>query len=262
MLTNSNSNSNSTLGPPAHTNTNNHLAIADTGSTANFGTIDAPVLNKRPTLNPITIHNPNGSVMMSTHEAELDLPMLPPAARHIHIVPDLASSSLLSIGQLCDAGCYVAFNATTVTVSHNDTIVLTGHRTPATRLWHLTLPTPLPAPAPSPTPAPASAHAAIGSATPAELVAFAHAALFSPALSTLKRALDKGFLTNFPGLTPTLLRKHPPRSVAMVKGHLDQARQNQRSTRPSHTTSRPTTDDTSDNTSPPSPIPNERSHFC
>jgi hypothetical protein len=86
LLTNTTSNSNSTLGPPAHPFSTNHLAIADTGSTANFGTIDVPVLNKRPTLNPITIHNPNGSIMTSTHEAELDLPMLPPAARHIHIV--------------------------------------------------------------------------------------------------------------------------------------------------------------------------------
>jgi hypothetical protein len=39
---------------------------------------------------------------------------------------------------------------------------------------------------------------AIGSATPATsaaLVAFSHAALFSPALSTLATALTKGFLT-------------------------------------------------------------------
>jgi hypothetical protein len=50
------------------------LAIADTGSTAHFGTIDAPVINIRPTRHPITIQNPNGSLMVSTHEAELDLP--------------------------------------------------------------------------------------------------------------------------------------------------------------------------------------------
>jgi hypothetical protein len=40
---------------------------------------------------------------------------------------------------------------------------------------------------------------------PADLKAFAYAALFSPALSTLAIALEKGFLTNFPGLTPALL---------------------------------------------------------
>ena len=45
--------------------------------------------------------------------------------------------------------------------------------------------------------------AAIGnSATPADLVAFAHASLFSPSVSTLETALRKGFL-------PPLPRPHP-----------------------------------------------------
>ncbi len=73
--------------------------------------------------------------------------------------------------------------------------------------------------------------AAIGLATPAELVAFAHATLFSPALSTLQTALHKDYLTNFPSLTELLLRKHPPQSVAMVKGHLDQTRMHWASTK-------------------------------
>jgi hypothetical protein len=72
------------------------------------------------------------------------------------------------MGQLCDAGCSVAFTATNVNVSVNDTIVLTGHQTPNTLLlWHFRLPTPTPSP-----PVNHSALATIGSATPAELVAF------------------------------------------------------------------------------------------
>ena len=70
------------------------------------------------------------------------------------------------------------------------------------------------------------------SATPADLVVFAHAALFSPALSTLKAALDRGYLLNFMGLTSKTLTKSPPHSVAMIKGHMDQARKNQKSTKP------------------------------
>ena len=70
-------------------------------------------------------------------------------------------------------------------------------------------------------------NAAIGSTTPAEIVVFAHVALFSPALSTLSTALTKGYLTNFPGLSLQLLHKHPPHSVTMVKGHLDQTWKNQ-----------------------------------
>ena len=131
--------------------------------------------------------------MTSTHEGELDLPMLPPAARHIHIVPDLASTSLLSMGQFCDAGCTVTFTATAVEVLYNNAIILRGHRSPDTTLWHLSLlSNPEVPPVPSHT-----ALAAVGSATPAELVAFAHAALFSPVLSTLQLALQKGFSLGF-----------------------------------------------------------------
>jgi hypothetical protein len=76
------------------------------------------------------------------------------------------------------------------------------------------------------------ANSVIGSATPAELVAFVHAVLFLPALSMLPSAISKGFLTNFPDLTTKLLLKHLPQMAAMVKGHLDQAQKNQRSTKP------------------------------
>jgi hypothetical protein len=160
------------VGPPFSNLPQPNLAIADTGSTAHFATITAPVINQRTTVTPITIRNPNGSVMTSTHEAELDLPMLPLAARRVHIVPALACPSLLSMGQFCDAGCTVHFTAEQVTVALADSILLTGHRDPTTKLWHLSLPTSTPTPPPSHT-----AHAAIGSATPADLVAFAHAVL-------------------------------------------------------------------------------------
>jgi hypothetical protein len=47
--------------------------------------------------------------------------------------------------------------------------------------------------------------------------------MFSPALATLEVALKKGFLINFPGLDAAALRRHPPTSIPMAKGHLDQA---------------------------------------
>ena len=106
-------------------------------------------------------------------------------------------------------------------------------------------------------------YAAIPSTTSAELVAFAHACLFSPALSTLKRALDCGYLPHFMGLTSTTLANNPPDSVAMVKGHMDQARKNQKSTKPKPTTPvlPPLTDDDAA-AFPPSDPSNDRTHFC
>ena len=74
--------------------------------------------------------------------------------------------------------------------------------------------------------------AAIGnSATPADLVAFAHASLFSPSVSTLETALRKGFLPPFPGLTLKSLQKYPPKSEATTMGHLDNIRKNLKSTK-------------------------------
>jgi hypothetical protein len=101
---------------------------------------------------------------------------------------------------------------------------------------------------------------AIGSATPAQLVAFAHATLFSPALSTLKLALNKGYLTNFPGLTAKTLRKYPPQSFPMVKGHLDQTRKNQASTKQKPESTNTKDGDGNDDVFPTSTSSGKQSH--
>ncbi|KAI2490112.1 Reverse transcriptase (RNA-dependent DNA polymerase) [Fragilaria crotonensis] len=210
--------------------------------------------------------------MYSTHEAELDLPSLPLAARRVHIVPALRTASLLSMAQLCDAGCTVTFDAVSVIVRLHDRSILHGVRTLDTGLWHLSLVQPnpdpyVPAPPVAPPPITDCSNAAIQSATPAELVAFAHAALFSPALSTLQKAIDNGYLPNFLGLTALGLRKYPPASVAMIKGHLDQSRKNQRSTKLTATTI-PTAPSPApeyspdDDAFPTSDPDNERTHHC
>jgi hypothetical protein len=82
------------------------------------------------------------------------------------------------------------------TVNDKDTLILIGHHNPTNGLWHADLAHP-------------TIHMAnfIEYPTTADLTAFAHAALFSPVLSTLEAALANGYLTNFPGLTP----KEPPR---------------------------------------------------
>jgi len=145
-------------------------------------------------LEPIKIHTPSSTVLQSTHEADLDLLGLLLVACHGHVVPQLATQPLLSIRQLCDAGCDVAFTADRVTIKHNDAVILQGHHTAITKLWELDI-------QPTAMLTTHKANAAMDSATPAELVAFAHAALFSPALSTLAKALRRGHLPEFAGLT-------------------------------------------------------------
>jgi hypothetical protein len=64
-----------------------------------------------------------------------------------------------------------------------------------------------------------------------ELAAFHHAALGSPATSTLLQAIGKGHLHTFPSLTTSLIAKHLPKSIATAMGHQDQESKNIQSTR-------------------------------
>jgi hypothetical protein len=238
----------------------------DSGSRGTYVSISCPVVNKRLTNNPKRIQIPDGKIMTSTHEAELEYPKLRPAARAVDIVPALHDYSLLSVGNLCDADYLVIFDKHEVRVMDNDLVVMRGHRHAATGLWHVDTQSPRnsrhspTAPAAPPI---AYAGAAIGDPTSAELVAFAHATLFSPTLSTLEKALQNGYLTNFPGLTTQALRRHPPQSAPMVKGHLDQTRKNQGSTRSSTNIITATDDELTDivHDAQPTGI-DERTHWC
>lgn len=161
--------------------------------------------------------------MHATHEAELDLPTLPTKARHVYIVPELKSAPLLSVGQLCDNNCSALFEKHQVTIFHDGQAVLSGTRLGPTHLWQLS---PSSNPQPNIAPPPAQALATRPSFLPSatsikNIVAFLHAALGSPTISTLQQALDKGYIHTFPGLTSNSIRNHPPFSVATIKGHQD-----------------------------------------
>ncbi len=66
----------------------------------------------------------------------------PLQAQHVHVVPGLASMSLLAMGPLCDAGCTIEFNAYTVHVWLQEQVVLEGRRDLPVGLWVFQLPTP------------------------------------------------------------------------------------------------------------------------
>jgi hypothetical protein len=233
--------------------------MADTGATDTYLTVDHPVHNIRPTTQPITVYSASGDAMLSTHEVDLNLPQLRPEARGAHILPGL-KCSLLSIGNICDSDYKVLFDKNKMEITDNDTIVLTGPRNPRDGLWYVDVNSKLPS-IPNHV-----ANATFGAKTSTELVAFAHAALFSPVLSTLHAALTKGYIVGFPGLTAKSLKQHPPTSIPMIKGHLDQTRKNQRSTKTTTTVIAPDTPaiSTTDDTQPDSfPLRDEpKTHQC
>ena len=67
--------------------------------------------------------------------------------------------------------------------------------------------------------------------TKADLVQYLHRCAFSPVMHTWTKAINAGFFATWPGLTSKLVLKHLPKSIATAKGHLQQDRQNIRSTK-------------------------------
>ena len=202
--------------------------VADTGATSHFmdgsqGTKDMihcniPVNNIVKVKNGIQVLLPNKQTLQSTHEGTLNIPELPIQARRAHIFPHLASGSLLSIGQLCDAGCSALFDKHKLYIFYNGKIILQGTRQQS-KLWTIDKDNHH------------SLNSVIDAPTIAERIEFYSRSLFSPTLSTLEKAIKAGFLSSFPVVTTKQLRKWPPQPVATTKGHMNAQRANLRSTR-------------------------------
>ena len=162
--------------------------------------------------------------MQSTHTAKLNIPELPIEARESHLFPALQGTSLMSIPKLCDAGCIATFDKqkVTITLKHSKKAILQGTRCPITGLWKIPITT---------NPVTHMANSITQPKTTAELVQFSHATLGSPPLPSFKTAIQKQLIQGFPGLTVANVNKCPPTSIATFKGHMDQSRANQRSTK-------------------------------
>ena len=126
----------------------------------------------------------------------------------------------MSVGQLCDAHCEVKFTAREVQIFNiKNQNIATGVRDYSTGLWKI----PIPISMPPPEPFFPLINGVIKRDTPiSDMCEFLHASLFSPTMSTLKSALENGFLNSFPGLTLKTIRKYLPISQATSKGHLTQ----------------------------------------
>jgi hypothetical protein len=179
---------------------------------------------------------PDGTFMTSTHTAHFPIQGLPREATLAHIFPNLDSSSLLSVGQICDYGCTATFTKHAVAITSRGVTIITGNHSSATvGLWTMD---PCQSNMPVDTPQSNTIVGSVGSVssdlnhdTIANQVVFYHANLFSPALSTWCETIDAGHFTTWPGLTSAQVRKFLPQSAATHKGHLDQQGSNQCSTR-------------------------------
>ena len=81
---------------------------------------------------------PNNELIASTERGQIPLSsLLTKEAKTASILPKLASSSLISLGQICDDGCAVLLDKTRLTAFKGDQIVLQGIRNPHDKLWDI-----------------------------------------------------------------------------------------------------------------------------
>ena len=237
-------------------------AIADTGATSIFIMENADVVNKKIADRPITINLPDGRRVMSTHTCDIIIPGLPTILVG-RVVPNLAVASLIGIRPLCKAGCTVTFDDDKCDVIYDGKVILRGLKDAATDLWTLpinpiTMKTTQQRSSPvidrSPHGNVTTIHPGVDIATfthsvktRANGVKFAHQSLCNPKISTLLKAVRKGFLKGCPNLSEKLILKYLNPSTATAKGHMKRPRHGIRSTRAKSPTSVASTEDTTPN---------------
>jgi hypothetical protein len=167
---------------------------------------------------------PSGTSMQSSHTCNLLLTDLPPQARHAHILPGLVHNSLISVGQLCDNGCSVTFTQDQVTDSKNEKCVMYGSQDPKSRLWRVDLKQRFETNQ-------VQCNHAHDNSNKKDLINYLHAACYSPVKSTWITAIKNVNFSSWPGLTEHAVEKHLSKSTSTTKVHLNQQRQNARTTK-------------------------------
>jgi hypothetical protein len=119
-------------------------AIMDSGCSSHYLKRGAYCINKKQAHIPIKVRLPNGTTLYSSATADLVCTTFNDRARSAHIINDLASHSLLSCGQMCDAGYEVLFDAGRAQVIEGNVtlqgrIVMHGQRDHPTGLWTVPL---------------------------------------------------------------------------------------------------------------------------
>ncbi len=149
---------------------------------------------------------------------------------------------LMGIRVLCKAGCKVIFTDTKCEVKYKNKVILNGIKDPTTDLWTLPItPTEIKATGshdlgkdqgdhknPHPVNWAAFAHSV---RTRANAVKFAHQSMCNPTISSLMKALKKGFLKGCPDLSKELVTKYLNPSPATAKGHMKRPKKGIWSTR-------------------------------
>jgi hypothetical protein len=184
----------------------------------------APCSDKQAAHVPLNVNMPNGTTIQSSHTCNLLLTDLPHQARQAHILPGLLDNSLISVGQFCDNEYSLTFTHDQVTVSRNGKEVMYVSQYPKSRLWRVNLNQKM-------KPDIAQCNHAHDNNNQKYLINYLHAACFSPVKSTWIKAIKNGNFSSWPGLNEQNVEKYLSKSTSTAKGHLNQQRQNARTTK-------------------------------
>ena len=199
---------------------NYYYAIADTGTTVHFLTQNAPCEEITKSQDVIKVGIPNGQTMTSYVTTTLRHSKLSPNATTAHIFTNI-QKLLLSISKFCDDGCTCTFTKGNLEITKNGENIITGQQNSNTGLWEI----------PLPLEHKAEAHNIFEIKRIQQLVTYHHKTCFSPVTSTWLTAVKNNFFQAWPGLTTQRISRHLQKSEATEKGHMQQHRQNVRSTK-------------------------------
>jgi hypothetical protein len=191
--------------------------------------------------------------MESTHTASIDIPELSRAASIAHVSPVMANHSLLSVGKLCNEGYSVTFKIVAVTIYNpQDVQSLRGARDLNTGLWQINL-------RKEHQHHQQHSHEVENNVyelrNKGALVNYLQKAMCSPTKPALLQAVKNGHLITWPGLTEQTINKHLKLTPVTAMGHLNQRRQNIRSSSKTSITS-----DTEDESVTPAGL-GSKTHF-
>ena len=91
-----------------------HIAIINTGATIFCNAKNT--INKQFLFLPLHVKLPNGTVLKSTNEGNLQLSALPKEATKAHVFPHITSGALILVAQLCEHGCIATFTSNNITI--------------------------------------------------------------------------------------------------------------------------------------------------
>ena len=134
--------------------------------------------------------------------------------------------SLISLVQLCNAGCVVYIDGDKLSIGFNGQHVMEAIRCPRTGLWLLPLNNQGPIPPDGTAETAAVAANVYHTSTRAEWIQYLHQACFSPNVETWCKAIDNDQFLGWPGLDSKSVRRHLPPSTATAKGHMARNQKN------------------------------------